>query len=174
MTARSGDDGRPRPVVIGKVGAPFGVSGWVKVFSYTDPPQGIANYPEWDLVRGTESRRVKVLESKRAGQALAVRLEGIDTREAAQLLTGTEVRVDRSNLPEPAPGEYYWEDLVGLDAFNREGHALGKVDGILELPAHPVVVLKGDRERLVPLVPERLLGVDLAAGTMTLDWHADD
>jgi len=173
MTARSADGGG-RPVVIGKVGAPFGVTGWVKVFSYTDPPQGIANYREWEIVRGTQSRRVKVLESKRAGQAIAVRLEGIDTREAAQLLTGTEVRVDRSDLPAPAPGEFYWLDLVGLDAVNREGHALGKVDGVLELPAHPVLVLKGDRERLVPLVPQRLVKVDLAAGTLTLDWHADD
>jgi 16S rRNA processing protein RimM len=173
MTARSGDDGR-QPVVLGKVGAPFGVQGWVKVFSYTDPPQGIASYAEWEVVRGTEVRRVTVLESKRAGQAIAVRLEGIDTREAAQLLVGAEVRVDRSELPAPEAGKYYWHDFVGLAAFNREGQALGRVAEVLELPAHPVLVLKGERERLVPLVPDRLVAVDLEAGKVTLDWHADD
>ena len=173
MTARSGGDGR-QPVVLGKVGAPFGVRGWVKVFSYTDPPQGIASYPQWEVVRGTEIRRMTVLESKRAGQAIAVRLEGVETREAAQMLTGAEVRVDRSELPAPEPGEYYWHDLVGLAAFNREGQSLGRATEVMELPAHPVLVLQGERERLVPLVPDRLVAVDLEAGKVTLNWHADD
>jgi 16S rRNA processing protein RimM len=115
-----------------------------------------------------------VLESKRAGQAIAVRLEGVETREAAQMLTGAEVRVDRSELPAPEPGEYYWHDLVGLAAFNREGQSLGRATEVMELPAHPVLVLQGERERLVPLVPDRLVAVDLEAGKVTLDWHADD
>jgi 16S rRNA processing protein RimM len=173
MTARTGEDGR-EPVVLGRVGAPHGVQGWVKVFSYTEPPEGITDYPEWDVVRGTEVRRMTVLESKRAGQGIAVRLEGIETREAAQMLSGAEVRIDRSELPEAGPGEYYWHDLVGLEASNRDGQSLGRVAEILELPAHPVIVLRGERERLVPLVPERLVAVDLAGGKLTLDWHPDD
>jgi 16S rRNA processing protein RimM len=167
------EDGRP-PVVLGRIGAPHGLLGWVKVFSYSDPPESIVDYPAWDVVRGTEVRRVTVLESKRAGQGIAVRIEGIDSREAAQMLSGAEVQVDRSELPEPGAGSYYWHDLVGLSASNRDGAALGRVAEVLELPAHPVLVLRGDRERLVPLVPDRLVAVDLAAGTMTLDWHPDD
>ena len=173
MTARDGVEGR-ETVVLGRVGAPHGVQGWVKVFSYTEPPEGITDYPAWDVVQGTEVRRMTVLDSKRAGQGIAVQFAGIETREAAQMLSGAEVRVSRSELPEPKPGEYYWHDLVGLLATNREGHALGQVVEILELPAHPVIVLKGERERLVPLVPERLVAVDLAAGQVTLDWHPDD
>jgi 16S rRNA processing protein RimM len=65
-------------------------------------------------------------------------------------------------------------DLLGLQAVNRDGQSLGQVDGFLELPAHPVVVLRGDRERLVPLVPERIVELNLAAGRLTLDWHVDD
>jgi 16S rRNA processing protein RimM len=82
--------------------------------------------------------------------------------------------VDRGELPPTAPGEVYWHDLVGLEAYTPDGVALGRVSAILELPAHPVLVLKGDRERLVPLVAERLAGVDLEGGRMTLDWHPDD
>jgi 16S rRNA processing protein RimM len=82
--------------------------------------------------------------------------------------------VDRSELPPTAPGEYYWHDLMGLEAVNREGAPLGRVEGVLELPAHPVLVLGGERERLVPLVRERLVDVDLGAGRLTLDWHPDD
>jgi len=84
------------------------------------------------------------------------------------------VRVDRSELPPTDPGEFYWHDLIGLDAFGQSGTPLGRVAEILELPAHPVIVLKGDRERLVPLVAERLVEVDLDAGRLTLDWHPDD
>ena len=163
-----------RPVVLGRVGAPFGVQGWVKVVSYTDPPEGIANYPAWDLVCDGRSERRAVLEWKRAGRAVAVRLDGVTTREQAQALTGTEVQVRRDELPATAPGEYYWHDLLGLEAVTEAGAPLGRVGEILELPAHPVLVLRGDRERLVPLVPERVVAVDLESGRVTLDWHPDD
>jgi 16S rRNA processing protein RimM len=170
--ARPGDD-RSR-VVLGRIGAPFGVHGWVKVQSYTEPPEGIVGYAPWELVRaGTLGRRA-VMDWKRAGGGMAVRLEGIESREAAQALTGAEVCVNRSELPPTAPGEYYWHDLVGLAAFDRSGMALGRVSGILELPAHPVLVLEGERQRLVPLVRERLVGVDLGGGRLVLDWHPDD
>jgi 16S rRNA processing protein RimM len=163
-----------RPVVLGRIGAPFGVQGWLKVQSFTDPLEGIAAYPTWELHRGSSLGRKAVLEWKRAGSGVAVRLEGVDSREAAQALTGAEVRVGRAELPPTAPGEYYWHDLIGLDAYSPEGVPLGRVAGILDMPAHPVLLLEGDRERLVPLVPERLAGVDLGAGRLTLDWHPDD
>jgi 16S rRNA processing protein RimM len=164
-----------RAVVLGRIGAPFGVQGGVKVTSYTEPAAGIAGYAQWALVRDGEARNVRVLESKRAGHSVAVRLEGVETREAAQALTGFEVQVDRSELPPTAPKEHYLHDLVGLEAVNREGVPLGRVDGFLELPAHPVAVLRGDeRERLVPVVRDRLVAVDLEAGRVTFDWHPDD
>jgi 16S rRNA processing protein RimM len=170
--ARPGD-GRAR-VVLGRIGAPFGVRGWVKVQSYTDPPEGIVGYATWELVRSGSLGRRAVMEWQRAGGGVAVRFDGVDSREAAQALTGADVCVNRAELPAPPPGEYYWHDLVGLAAFDRSGTALGRVSGILELPAHPVLVLEGDRERLVPLVRERLVSVDLEAGRLTLDWHPDD
>jgi 16S rRNA processing protein RimM len=174
VTAHSGPDSA-RAVVVGRVGAPFGVQGWVKVASYTEPASGIAEYAQWTLVRDGTTRQFRVLESKRAGQMVAVRLEGVDTREAAQALTGAEVQVDRSELPPTGPKEYYLHDLVGLEAVNRDGVALGRVDGFLDLPAHPVAVLRQDKvERLVPVVPERLVAVDLQAGRVTFDWHPDD
>jgi 16S rRNA processing protein RimM len=166
--------GGERPVVIGRIGAPFGVQGWVKVQSYTDPLEGIAGYPVWELHRGASLGRKAILDWKRAGPGVAVRLEGVETLEAAQALTGAEVRVERAELPPTAPGEYYWHDLVGLDAFGLQGEPLGRVAEILDLPAHPVLVLEGERERLVPLVKERLAGVDFDAGRLTLDWHPDD
>jgi 16S rRNA processing protein RimM len=174
MAARTGDDSRRNVVVLGRVGAPFGVQGWVKVSSYTDPAGGIADYRTWTLVREGKSNVVEVLDSKRAGRGIAVQLAGVDTVESARALTGAEVQVSRAELPPAEAGEFYLHDLLGLDAVNREGQSLGRVDGFLELPAHPVAVLQGDRERLVPLVPDRIVEVDLEAGRITLDWHVDD
>jgi len=173
MGAAQADDGH-RWVVLGRVGAPFGVRGWVKVQSYTDPPEGIVSYVPWHLARNGSLGTRAVLDWKAAGRQIAVQLQGVDTREAAGALTGAEVRVERSALPPTAPGEYYWDDLVGLEAVSGDGEPLGRVAGILELPAHPVLVLKGGRERLVPLVRERLVDVDLGAGRLVLDWHPDD
>jgi 16S rRNA processing protein RimM len=169
----SPEDGRP-PVVLGRIGGPHGLAGWVKVHSFTEPLEGIVNYGPWELARGASLGRKAVLEWKRAGSGLAVRLEGVRSREDAQELTGAEVRVERCELPEPGPGEVYWHDLMGLEAYSPAGVPLGRVTGVLELPAHPVLVLRGERERLVPLVAERLAGVDLEGGRLTLDWHPDD
>lgn len=166
---RSGD-----AVVLGRIGAPFGVQGWVKVTSYTDPPEGIVDFPSWELVRAGRSERRAVLDWKRAGRAVAVQLDGVATRDDAQALTGTEVQVDRDELPPTGSGEFYWHDLLGLEAANVADVPLGRIEQILELPAHPVLVLRGERERLVPLVPERLVQVDLESGRLTLDWHPDD
>lgn len=167
------EDGRP-PVILGRIGAPHGLAGWVKVQSYTEPLEAIVGYGPWQIARGASLGRRAVLGWKRAGAGLAVRLEGVESREAAQMLTGAEIRVERSELPEPGPGEVYWHDLMGLDACSPSGVPLGRVSGVLELPAHPVLVLQGERERLVPLVPERLVQVDLESGRLTLDWHPDD
>lgn len=162
-------------MILGRVGAPHGVQGWVKVTSYTDPAAGIAGYRQWTLLQAGQARQVRVEASKRAGQALAVKLEGIDSIDAARLLNGAEVQVDRSELPPTGPKEHYLHDLLGLAAVNREGVALGRVEDFLEMPAHPLLVLRdGKVERLVPLVPARLVAVDLEAGRVTVDWHADD
>jgi 16S rRNA processing protein RimM len=162
-----------RIVVLGRFGAPFGVEGWVKLESYTEPPEQILAYRA--LRAGVAGGEVALLDWKRVGRGqIAVRVDGIASREAATGLRGTEVWVPRADLPPAAPGEYYFADLIGLKAVNREGDALGEVADILELPAHPVLVLRGERERLVPLVPERLIKVDLDAGRVTLDWHRDD
>lgn len=162
-----------RVVVLGRFGAPFGVDGWIKLESYTEPPEQIVGYAA--LRAGSAGSAIALCDWKRAGRGqLAVRVDGVADRDAAVSLRGTELWVRRTDLPPAGPGEYYFADLVGLEAVNRDGEPLGRVAEILELPAHPVLVLRGERERLVPLVRDRLLGVDLDAQRMTLDWHRDD
>jgi 16S rRNA processing protein RimM len=102
-----------------------------------------------------------------------VKLEGCDDRDAAARLRGREVAVPRSELPANAEGEYYWSELIGLNVVSRDGAALGRVTGLLETGANPVLVVGGDRERLIPFVEAVVVKVDVAGGRLTVDWGTD-
>lgn len=160
-------------VVLGRLGAPHGLKGEIKVESYTDPPEAILGYPVWHLSApgGFEPRAL--LDGRSPNGRVLARLEGIGSPEAARPFAGREVAVPRSALPPTGPREYYWEDLLGLSVRTREGRMLGRVSHFLDLPAQPVMVVKGEVERLLPLTPAVLRRVDLGSGEIEVDWHED-
>ena len=101
-------------------------------------------------------------------------LEGIADRDAAEALPGVEVAVWRDGLPALAEGEFYWSDLVGLTVATTEGVDLGVVDRMMETGANDVLVVKGERERLIPfLMDDVVRQVDLEAGHMEVDWDPE-
>lgn len=165
-----------RRVVLGRIRAAVGLAGAVKVETYTDPPDNILRYKTWQLPTSTGWRELKVKSSRWTAQGLQVQFEGVVERNAADLLRNTEVAVFRHELPPPAQGEYYRDDLLGLTAFTSQGEPLGQLDHYVETPAHPLMVLI-DRtgqaskvEQLVPLVKGKVLSVDFDRRTMVLDW----
>jgi 16S rRNA processing protein RimM len=161
-------------VTLGRISGVFGVRGWVKIHSFTEPRENVVTYRDWLLCHEGRERPTRVLEGQRHGKTVIARLEDIDDRDAAQALVEWEIRVPRSALPPPEPGEYYWADLEGLRVCTAEGVDLGLVVRMLETPAHDVMVIQGERERLVPFVQGRyVLAVDLAAGTITVDWDPE-
>ena len=88
---------------------------------------------------------------------------------------GADVAVHRRQLPAAEAGRYYWVDLIGLSVVNREGIALGTVIALMETGANDVLVVQGERERLIPFVLGRVvLDVDLEAGVIEVDWLPDD
>jgi 16S rRNA processing protein RimM len=106
-------------------------------------------------------------------KGVLAKLAGVETPEEARLATGSEIAVARDELPAPAPGEYYWSDLEGLQALGREGHPLGRIEEFRATPGGTVVVIRGERQHWVPFVKERIVSVDLDAGRVVLDWAAD-
>jgi 16S rRNA processing protein RimM len=179
VTVRSnGPTDADRKVVLGKIVGAFGVQGWVKVESYTDPPDNILDYPIWQLSSGNEWKPTKLTTGRLTSKGVQAQVESIPDRTIAERSRGTLIAVARSELPKPMPGQYYWDDLVGLSAFSAKGELLGRVDEIRDAPAHALLVIVGERkgqrvERLVPLVKERLLSVDLASQRATVDWESD-
>lgn len=165
-----------RLVTLGEINGVFGVGGWVKVWSYTEPRERILEYGPWRLATADgDWRDIAVLEGRRHGQTVVACLKGIEDRDQARALHGAEIAVPRDRLPPPGEGEYYWTDLEGLRVVTLDGHELGRVKHLFRTGANDVMVVSGDRERLVPFVLERFVrDVDFGAGVIRVDWDPED
>ncbi len=161
-------------VVLGKVTGLFGVRGWVKLWSYTDPARNLLDYRDIELGQGGAWRKTRLVEGRRHGEGLVGRFEGVQDRESAAALVGAELAVPRDRLPATGEGEYYWADLVGLEVVNREGVGLGRVERMMATGANDVMVVSGERERLLPFLPGRFVDeVDLDGGRIVVDWDPE-
>lgn len=144
------------------------------MFSYTDPREAILDYESWLLGQEGAWRPAKVAEGQRHGKTVVARIDGFDDRDQAATLIGAEIGVPRAALPEAEEGHYYWSDLEGLRVVRSDGSELGVLAYLLETGAHDVMVVKGEREQLVPFVKDEVvLDVDLEKGVITVDWDWD-
>jgi len=163
-----------RRVLLGRIVGLFGVRGWVKVFSYTDPRDAILHYNHWLVSRDGDWKRLAIAEGKCHGKAVIVRMDGVHDRDAAAELIGCDVAVRRDELPDTAEGSYYWADLEGMRVVDRRGKELGTVAYLLATGANDVLVTEGDGERLIPFIPDQvILDVDTASGIIRVDWEWD-
>ena len=161
-------------VELGRLGAPYGIKGWLHIESHTDPKQALLKYRDWTLkfASGERSPR-RLAEGRIHGEGLVGRIEGIADRNAAALLTGARIEVQRDRLPAPKKNEYYQTDLVGMKVGNLEGVFLGTVSHFVDYAAGSLMVITGAAEDYwVPARPQHLKKVDLEARTIEVDWPA--
>jgi 16S rRNA processing protein RimM len=162
-------------IIVGRVSGLYGVRGWVKVYSYTAPRENILRYPTWYL-GGTGSWQPATLaEGRPHGKGLVARVEGCDDRDAAALLIGQQIAIERDMLPPLVKGEYYWSDLIGLTVVTETGVELGRIDSMLETGANDVMVVRSaERERLIPYVQGDVIKqIDLEQGRICVDWDPE-
>ncbi|MEM9057071.1 MAG: ribosome maturation factor RimM [Pseudomonadota bacterium] len=161
-------------VVVGHLAGLHGVRGWFKVYSYTQPLEQIFDYQPWLVSRGSAWHEVRVAQAGGSGKRLIAQFDGVDDRDAAAPWVGSEIAVARSQLPPSEHGSWLWADLEGCRVVTKAGVELGTVDHLLETGANDVLVVKGDRERLIPLLTDTVvLAVDLEAGEIRVDWDPD-
>ena len=175
-----------RMVVLGRLLGVFGVRGELRLQSFTSPPEAVLGYPALHAAtaRG-QWQPFRFAGGRRQGEFWLVRIEGVTDRDAAAAWALRDVAVPRSTLPPPGPGEYYLDDLPGMEVVTLGGVPLGKVSHLVDTPAHPVMVVVapstgGDdrsrdsrREFWVPVVRRHVRGVDVDAGRMTVDWEEE-
>jgi 16S rRNA processing protein RimM len=153
-------------VEVGRLGAAHGVRGWLRVQSFTDPPQRLFEWKHWII----GDREVKVLEARPQGDAWIALLEGVTERDAASRLTGQMVSIGREQLPAAQGREHYRDDLLGFEVKNLEGALLGVVDHFVDTPGNAVMVIKGVKEHWVPVTTQHLRSVDKGARCLIVDW----
>lgn len=153
----------------------FGIQGWIRIRPFSESPDSLLQQTAWTLRRGDETTAATVEEARMHGAFVLARLAGINDRGQAEALRGRDVTIAREQLPEPGAGEYYWSDLIGLQVVNRAGTALGRIAGLIEAPAHDVLRVDNGNggEQLIPFVEPIVIGVDIAAGRVTVEWEAD-
>jgi 16S rRNA processing protein RimM len=166
-----------KPVVLGRVTGLYGVKGWIKLHSYTEPREAILDYKDWLLLRDSDQQAVKLAEGKRHGKTIIARFDGVDDRDDAASLVGDDIAVPRERMPDTGRGEYYWADLEGLQVVHSDGRILGEVACLLATGANDVLVVQldhGDQEILIPFVRDEVIkDVDLDAGVISVDWEWD-
>ncbi len=166
----------PQRLVIGKVSACFGVKGWVKIVSFTRPPELIFDYKKYRLNNGDEQQEVCLAEYSSKGHRLLARFERWENRDQAKQISGSEITIDASQLPVLNEGEYYWKDLIDLQVFDTQGHYFGCIEKLLETGANDVLVIRSpdsNQEQLIPYAPEIIVNVDLSAGRMIVEWEIE-
>lgn len=166
-------------IVLGRIVAPFGVKGWVKVHPFGDDPLSWREMPQWWLAENGDApesawQPIRLAGFREHGAGLIASFEGVTDRTAAEALQGRFVGAPREALPATDEDEYYWADLVGMAVVNDAGDALGKVEALMSTGAHDVLQVRdGDEERLIPFVAAYVLDVDLAARVIRVDWQKD-
>lgn len=175
----AGDDAAEL-VSMGRVAGPYGIKGWFKLVSHTQPRENILQYQNFVGSLNGKLRPLVMDEAKPHGKGLIAHIRGFDTPEDIRLLTGLELMVPLSELPELEGDDYYWHQLTGLKVENRSGVWLGKIDSLLETGANDVLVVKpcegsvDKHQRLIPWLPDQvILKVDIASGVVLVDWEAD-
>jgi len=167
------DPGKKRQrVLLGRICGAHGIKGWLKIHSDTDPKDAIFSYQPWLIGAGETVKRV--LAGRNQGKHLVAELDGVADRDEAESLAGQDITVFRDQLPELPADQYYWSDLVGLKVTNQDGQELGLIKSLFATGANDVMVVGGERERLIPFVLHGYVKqVDLQAGRVTVDWEAD-
>ena len=170
-----------KPVVVGRLGAVYGIKGWLKVQSFTDDAESLFEYTPWLIAQQGTWREVRVTGWRRHNNGLVCKLENIDQREDAQALTGADIAINPQALPDLPEGEYYWSDLVGCQVANLTGYQMGEVTELMETGSNDVLVVKaklndayGMKERLIPFLEGQVIKkIDLDNRTIEVDWDPD-
>lgn len=160
-------------IEVGHILGVHGVQGQVKVYSDTSPRQNIVTYSPWVIHLAGIAKTYEV-SGFRHGKNVIARLQGITDRDQAMELVGAKILISKDQLPKLAKGDYYWTQLVGLNVISSAGDEFGTIDHMLETGANDVMVVQGDRERLIPyVIDEVVLSIDLESRQVVVNWDAD-
>ena len=165
-------------IILGKVGAVYGIKGWLKIHSFTDETEAILDYFPWSLKLGNNTQTVEITDWRKHNKVLIVKVAGIDDRDDAQAFVGSEILTNEAALPELSQDDFYWRDIIGMSVVTNKGYDLGVVTDMMETGANDVLVVKANlndgfskKERLIPYLFEQVVkSVSLENKQICVDW----
>ena len=162
-----------KKLLVGKINGFFGLQGWVKVFSYTNPRTNILNYSPWSIKVDGNFQSIDIPSGREQSKTIVAHIKGIDNREDSQKFIGQDIYINKEQLPELTQGEYYWHELIGFDVINKDEEQLGTVDYFVETGANDVLVVKGKKEYWIPYIEPFLVSIDSKNNKILVDWDKD-
>jgi len=161
-------------VVIGRFGRPHGIKGFVTVHSFTEPRDNILRYTDWHAFINNQWQPVKALCVEIHNKAIVAQIDGYPERELASRLTNIEIAVNKEQLAQLEPGEYYWHQLIGMQVVNEKGDVFGQVTEVMPTGANDVLVVEGEKRYLIPYLPDQfILNINDSERIITVDWDLD-
>ena len=160
--------------MMGKVLVPYGVNGWVKVYSFTEKIESFLTYKKLFLSKDqTTWLEIKPIEIKLHGKTIIAKFSEIADRTQAENYKNYLIGVPKDYLPQLNENQYYWNDLIGFEVLNLQNFSFGLVDTYIETGANDVIVVKGDKERLIPYTSMTVLKIDTIKDKIIVDWDED-
>ena len=157
----------------GRFGKTHGIKGWLRIISFTDPPEKIFTYQPWYIKKEQQWQQVHFENNQQHGKSYIVKLPNIDTPETAQSYVNLDIWIDHQQLPKLPKGEYYWSDLEGLQVINQSDQILGTVNHLMATGANDVLVVKNGKKHLIPYIDDVIIKVDLKEQVIRVNWDAD-
>ncbi|KPJ67386.1 MAG: hypothetical protein AMJ43_03755 [Coxiella sp. DG_40] len=158
-------------IIIGRFGSTYGIKGWIKIISFTDPKVKILQYQPWWIKKNQQWQQIDIEDSKCHGKNIIVKLHDIDNCDQAKTYTNIDINIQHDQLPKLPKDEYYWSDLEGLTVLDKSGKKLGIVDHLIETGSNDVLVIKNGKQHLIPYIDNVIIKVDLKKKIIKVDWE---
>ena len=160
-----------KQLVIGRLGDALGVTGWLHLYSHSDPANNIFTYKNWFILKNNQPVFIHREGHKPHGNHFAVKLKNCDDRDQALLLKNQDIYIDRAELPVLSSSEFYWDDLVGLSVINTHETLIGVVDHLFENGANIVIAVKGEKMQYIPYLMDVVLAINVEKKEIIVDWE---
>ena len=165
-----------KKIYLGKITGVHGIKGWLKIQSFSSPPENILNYPLWIISNRGQEGFYSVEKGRKHSNKIIVKLEKIDDRTKAESLINSKIKIRRSELPKLSNESHYWSDLEGLSVLNSEEKLIGIVDSLIETGANDVMVVNTTKDKriLIPFVMHEIIKeVSIELNYVKVDWQID-
>lgn len=158
-------------ITIGRFGSVYGIKGWLRIVSFTDPKENILQYQPWWINKDQQWQQIYAEDGRLHGKDVIIKLPNINDRELAKSYTNIDIMVDSKQLPKLPKDEYYWSDLEGLMVIDKSGQELGRVNHLIATGANDVLVL--EKNIMIPYIDNVIIKVDLEKKNIIVDWELE-